>query len=72
MGVIESHVYKAIWMPTIDEKLSLQIEDNSEHTVAVTKDGQMWARFTLSPKFLCFIFTSPLMASIVPHLPSIY
>ena len=41
VSVIKGHcVYKAIWMPTIDEKLSVQSEDNNEHAVAVIKDGQ--------------------------------
>ena len=33
------HVYKAIWMPTIGEKLSVQSEDNNKHAIAVVKDG---------------------------------
>ena len=42
VGVIKSQcIYKAIWMPTIGEELSVQSEDDNKHAVAVIKDGQI-------------------------------
>ena len=43
VSVIERHhVYNAIWMPTIVQELSVQLEDNNEHDEhvdTVIKDG---------------------------------
>ena len=48
VGVIKSHyVYKAIWMPTIGEKLSVQFEKNNKHVVALIKDNQIVGQIRL-------------------------
>ena len=40
------HVYKAIWMPTIGEKLSVQFEEEKKRTIVVIKDGLLLGLFS--------------------------
>ena len=40
VSVMKVHlVYKAIWIPTIGGKLSVQSKDNNKHSIAVIKDS---------------------------------
>ena len=48
VGVTESHrVYNIICIPTIYKKLSVQYEDEEKHAIAMTKYGQVVAKFAL-------------------------
>ena len=69
VGVTESHrVYKANWMPTISEKLSVQSKDNIEYAIAVIKDDQIVSQihFVIILSLLClrFTFDGPYLATL--------